>query len=389
MKKEKDIFSNSENKKERKALFIALFIFLISFSLSIFYFYLQIKKEKAESFNSQEVISLEKDIDQEKIFKSKGETIKKYPEVLNFLFFGDLMLDRHVKELIAEKGLNYIFEKLAGQENKFFQGVDLISANLEGAVTDKGAHYQPEMSYDFSFSSDLIKQLKDYNFNFFNLANNHFSDQGQRGVEETRKNLTNLGFNYSGCVDRQVGECSFQIVNLGNYKIALAGFSMVYGKFNQAEAEKIIQDLKQNNDLVIVNIHWGVEYTHYQNNLQKQIAHSFIEQGADMIIGHHPHVVQGMEIYQNKPIFYSLGNFVFDQYFSADTQEGLAVGISIFFNSEQELEYKIYLYPFKAVAGQDILMNEAETKYFLSEFIQWSDLDFNFQEQVLKAGISL
>ncbi len=132
-----------------------------------------------------------------------------------------------------------------------------------------------------------------------------------------------------------------------------------------------------------------MEYTHYQNNLQQEIAHSFIDQGADMIIGHHPHVVQGMEIYQNKPIFYSLGNFIFDQYFSPDTQEGLGIGISTFFSPEQELSYKIYLYPFKSVAGQNILMDEAETKYFLSEFIQWSDLDFNFQEQVLEGEIEL
>jgi len=245
------------------------------------------------------------------------------------------------------------------------------------------------MIYDFVFQPELIEELKNYNFNFFNLANNHFSDQGQQGVEETRENLTNLDFNYSGCIDRQVGECSSKILELNNYKIGMAGFSMVYGKFNQTEAEKIIQDLKKQTDLVIVNIHWGVEYTHYQNNLQKQIAHSFIDQGADMIIGHHPHVVQGMEIYQNKPIFYSLGNFIFDQYFSPDTQEGLGIGISTFFSPEQELNYKIYLYPFKSVAGQNILMDEAETKYFLSEFIQWSDLDFNFQEQVLEREIEL
>jgi len=103
-------------KKEYKSLFIALNVFLILVSLLIFYFYLQIKKERAEALNSKKIV----DINQEEIVEKEAETINEYPEVLNFLFFGDLMLDRHVKELIDEKGLAYIFEELAGQENRFF-----------------------------------------------------------------------------------------------------------------------------------------------------------------------------------------------------------------------------------------------------------------------------
>lgn len=116
---------------------------------------------------------------------------------VNLLFFGDMMLDRHVGEKISQNGLDYIFAKLAGEENRFFTGIDLVSANLEGAVTDVGAHYTPAMAYDFAFAPELINQLKQYNFNFFNLANNHFTDQGSRGVNETRENLSQLGFNYS------------------------------------------------------------------------------------------------------------------------------------------------------------------------------------------------
>ncbi len=257
MKEEKDIYSNLENKKEHNGLFIVLNIFLILVSLLTLCFYLQAKNQKLEQNSLKEKIVQGKNINQEEIVESDEEIMEKYPEVLNFLFFGDLMLDRHVKELIAEKGLSYIFEELAGQENRFFKGVDLISANLEGVVTNEGEHYPPTMIYDFAFHPELIQGLKNYNFNFFNLANNHFSDQGQQGVEETRENLTNLGFNYSGCIDRQVGECSSKILELSNYKIGLAGFSMVYGKFNQEEANKIIQDLAKNTDLVIVNIHWG------------------------------------------------------------------------------------------------------------------------------------
>jgi AmmeMemoRadiSam system protein B len=312
-----------------------------------------------------------------------------YDDVLNFLFMGDMMLDRNVKKIIDEKGLDYIFEKLKGEENRFFRGIDMVSANLEGTVADGGKHYAPLMSYDFSFDPNLINELHQYNFNFFNLANNHLADQGEKGIQETRKNLDKLNFNYSGCMDRKVDECSSKVIELNGYQIGMAGFSMVYGKFNQIEANKIIQDLKNDTDLVIVNVHWGVEYTHYHNNLQQETAYSFIDNGADMIIGHHPHVVQGMEIYKGKPIFYSLGNFIFDQYFSDDTQEGLGVGISTIFTVEDELEYEIYLYPLKSINGQNILMGQKNSNKFLQKFIQWSDVNESYQEQILNQEINL
>ncbi|MFH1712765.1 MAG: AmmeMemoRadiSam system protein B, partial [Candidatus Jacksonbacteria bacterium] len=189
---------------------------------------------------------------------AKGEKLSQSPAV-NFLFFGDLMLDRHVGEKISKNGLDYVFVKLAGEENRFFKGIDLISANLEGAVTNLGAHYAPNMSYDFAFAQELINQLKKYHFNFFNLANNHFTDQGSRGVNETRQNLSQLGFNYSGCSDGEVGECSSTIVEVANQKIGMAGFSMVYSQFDVESAQEVIRQLAAETDLIIVNIHWGAE----------------------------------------------------------------------------------------------------------------------------------
>ena len=304
---------------------------------------------------------------------------------IQMLFFGDMMLDRNVGEKIDKYGLDYVFEKLASStnDNIFFENYDLIGCNLEGAVTNNGAHYNPVMSYDFAFASELIDQLKNYNFNFFNLANNHFSDQGERGIIETRENLDRLGFNYAGCRDGRVGECSGTVVEITDKRIGIAGFSMVYSKFNITEAEKIISNLASTTDLVIVNIHWGIEYEHYFNSLQKKTAYSLIDVGADIIIGHHPHVVQGIELYQGKLIFYSLGNFVFDQYFSFDTQEGLAVGISI--NGEQT---NFFLYPLKSKLSQIELMNEEEKEEFLQKLVEWSDVDEEIGEQIKSGTIS-
>jgi len=296
---------------------------------------------------------------------------------LRMLFLGDLMLDRHVGEKIKQNGADWLFEKLAGEENKFFQGLDITAANLEGAVTDGGAHYKPEMSYDFAFAPEIISQLKKYNFNFFNLANNHFADQGERGIIETRKNLDNLGFYYSGCQDGQIDDCSQRIIKVGGKKIGLAGFSSVYSLIDSEKAGEIVKKLADETDLVIVNFHWGVEYDHEFNQTQKKLAHALIDAGADIIIGHHPHVVQGLEIYKNKPIFYSLGNFIFDQYFSPDTQEGLTVGVNV---ANKEIEF--YLFPLKSKLSQPELMEGLEKEKFFSDLISWSDLEESYKQQV-------
>ena len=306
----------------------------------------------------------------------KGDNYIKEKNI-SLLFFGDLMLDRHVGEKIKQNGVDWPFAKLAGEENRFFQGLDIISANLEGAVADNGAHYNPAMAYDFSFSPEIVSNLKKYNFNFFNLANNHFSDQGERGIIETRKNLDELKLNYAGCKDIQIGDCSGKIVEVAGKKIGLAGFSSVYSLIDSEKAGEVVKKLADETDLVIVNFHWGVEYDHQFNQTQQKLAYDLIDAGADIIIGHHPHVVQGMEIYKNKPIFYSLGNFVFDQYFSSDTQEGLAVGIN---TANQETE--LYFFPLKSKLSQPELMEGQAKEKFLNNLISWSNLEENYKEQI-------
>jgi gamma-polyglutamate biosynthesis protein CapA len=296
------------------------------------------------------------------------QILNKEKEELNFLFFGDLMLDRNVKVAMGEEGVDKLLSGFAGERKNLFEEADLVGANLEGAVTNKGEHYLPGVPYDFAFSPEIIGQLKKYNFNFFNLANNHILDQGAKGLAETKSNLEKLGFNYAGCPDKEIGECSYQILEFKGHKIALAGWSMVYGLFDREKAKVIVQEAKKQSDFLAVNIHWGVEYEHYNNDLQRDIARELIDSGADVIIGHHPHVVEGMEIYKEKPIFYSLGNFIFDQYFSADTQEGLAVKINYNFK-DKTIGYQ--LFPFKSEKSILRWMDDEEEKEFLGKMGRW------------------
>ncbi len=301
---------------------------------------------------------------------------------LKFLFFGDLMLDRHVGDQIKANGLDYLFAPLIKSSSSFFGGYDLVSANLEGALTDGGTHYLPSNAYDFAFNPKLISDLKKYNFNYFSLANNHFSDQGTKGVLETRKNLSDLNFNFSGSPDAVVDADSLSTMELDGQKITLIGLSMVYHDFDLEAAKQLIANNRASSSLIIVNIHWGNEYQHQFNTHQQNIAHELIDSGADLIIGHHPHVVQGMEVYKNKAIFYSLGNFVFDQYFSSDTQESLAIGLAISSTSS-----KIFLFPLRSQMSAVNLMSENNRQKFLEKYISWSQVDDSIKAQIRKSEI--
>jgi len=304
---------------------------------------------------------------------------------LRLLFWGDTMLDRNVKTKIDKYGFDYLFNKIASSSQwQRIMESDLVGANLEGATTNEGKHYAPINAYDFAFSPDRVSKLKSYGFNFFTIANNHLADQGENGIIETDKNLEKLGIFYFGCADRRVEECSVKIKEINGKRIGWAGFSMVYGKLDEAKAIAEIKNLASSTDLVIVNMHWGVEYEHQFNKLQQDLAHRMIDTGADIIIGHHPHVVQGMEIYNGKPIFYSLGNFIFDQYFSPDTQEGLGVLAAI---SDDELV--LSLLPIESKGSQVEFMNETSKEEFLNKFVGWSALKLSDAKQILSGEIKI
>jgi len=158
---------------------------------------------------------------------------------------------------------------------------------------------------------------------------------------------------------------------------------MVYKLIDIEKMKGLIREAGKESDLVIVNVHWGVEYKHQHNKIQAEYGRAFIDAGADLVIGHHPHVVQGMEIYNGKPIFYSLGNFVFDQYFSSDTQEGLAVGIEYGKDGAE-----ISLYPMESKSSIIGLMQGKERESFLRRFIGWSNID-NRKRKEIESGVIL
>lgn len=301
---------------------------------------------------------------------------------LHLLFFGDLMLDRNVGARLKNKNLDLFLGGLASSTD--FSQFDLVGANLEGAVTNGGEHYLPKMGFDFAFLPERVEELKKYNFSYFTIANNHITDQGEKGLAETRSNLSKLGFEYSGEPDAQISNNSVVTLIRQEKKITLVAFSMVYHNFDLTKAKEIIMTARAKSDWVIVNIHWGSEYEHNYSANQQKIAHEFIDSGADIIIGHHPHVVQGIEVYKNRPIFYSLGNFVFDQYFSPDTQEGLGVELDL-----GEKNITINLKPISSVLSVVNLMDTNKKIKFFENLAAWSRADIELKEQIMGQIINI
>jgi poly-gamma-glutamate synthesis protein (capsule biosynthesis protein) len=243
---------------------------------------------------------------------------------VNILFVGDMMLDRNVRNIIDRNGFDSFF---AGVSN-LIASADIAVGNLEGAFTNN-----PSITSDlknkalqFTFDPKLSLELSDLGFDVLGLANNHTYNYGKAGLESTRRYVGSAGMLYYGDPFNKE-EISTVIVKNG-IKIGIVGFhEFYYTNFN--EVFKEIERLRKEVDVVIVTPHWGDEYEVKPNERVVKWAHQFIDSGADIVIGAHSHVVGDIEVYKDKKIYYSLGNFAFDQYFSKATMEGLAVSIDI------------------------------------------------------------
>jgi poly-gamma-glutamate synthesis protein (capsule biosynthesis protein) len=248
---------------------------------------------------------------------------------LQILFTGDLMFDRGIRYYAKKNGSNeFIFDKIYPT----LTNTDLVVSNLEGPITNNysissGTEPGSSNNYTFTFDKSVAKTLFLNNIRLVNLGNNHILNFYTSGVESTKKYLTEAGVEYFG---EPKGNRAI-IKELSGIKIAFISYNEFSESTNLDQAQTIseIQRLKSKVDIIIILCHWGTEYVSTPNEMIKDLAHQFINAGADAIIGSHPHVIQSIEEYNGKKIYYSLGNFVFDQYFDEDVRNGLGVILKI------------------------------------------------------------
>jgi len=253
-----------------------------------------------------------------KLKETKNEEIK-------ILFVGDIMFDRGIRYFADKNGGNeFILQRI---KNVLLNN-DLVVANLEGPITDEksislGTIPGSKNNYFFTFDKSIAKTLFNHNIRLVGLNNNHILNFGREGLESTKKYLDQATIKYFGAPDEERSI----IIDLKGLKIAFVAYNEFTQNYNVEKAETIeeIKNIKKYVDFVVVFCHWGTEYKLIANELQISLAHEFIDTGASLIIGAHPHVVQQKEDYNEKRIYYSLGNFVFDQYFSEDVRKGMGV----------------------------------------------------------------
>jgi gamma-polyglutamate biosynthesis protein CapA len=262
-------------------------------------------------------------------YEESGSVAEPFFATTTLLMVGDVMLGRNVENLMLEHGMEYPFAQIGD----FLNTADAVVANLEGPVITNHKK-TPSGSFSFNFLPDIVPVLKKYNVELVTLANNHTFDYGAQGFDETADYLDNAGVEAFGHPTK-VTEALYK--NIGSTTFAFLGFNAIRA-LDIAQATSAIAIARTHADFVIVNVHWGEEYSPSSNSFQRKTGRAFIDSGADTVVGHHPHVVQEIEMYKDRPIFYSLGNFIFDQYFSKEVQEGLAVQLEV---GKTELTYSL------------------------------------------------
>ena len=256
---------------------------------------------------------------------------------VTILAFGDMMLDRAVREKIDEKGVEYLFEHI----KHLIAGHDIVVANAEGVFShNESISVRDHSQLVFTFDPSSLPTLKALGFTLLSQANNHALNFGWSSLRESQAAIQAAGIDTFG--DPENVSPGPVYVDVRGEKVAFVGYNQFSSDAGFSSSTlAAIREAKKNEAFVVVYPHWGDEYNLGTTSLQTVLAHKFIDAGADVIIGSHPHVVEPLEKYKGRAIFYSLGNFIFDQRWNSDVSHGLAVEISL---TKKEIRYKLIPY---------------------------------------------
>ena len=285
---------------------------------------------------------------------------------IHLTFAGDVIMAGNVEKMLIEKGYDYPYTEL----KDLFLRDDYTIANLETPVTTRGT---PPTNKAFVYKSPpaALPALKAAGIDAVNLANNHSMDQGVEGLLDTFAALDENQIEYVGAGVDSARAYAPVYVEKNGIRVAIFGFSRVIpevswyaGKnkpgvaatYDPTQAIQAIQEARPKADLIVVIPHWGEERKDFPLDNQKELARAYIDAGADLIVGGHPHVIQGLEQYKDKWIAYSLGNFIFTRSTEPRTWESIVLQASCTKTGKCELR----AIPFHAELARAVPMNEAD-----------------------------
>lgn len=265
---------------------------------------------------------------------------------------GDLMLGGNAREVLEERGWDWPY----GEVGAVLREGDVNFANLEGPVTDRRRGI-PGKEYTFHVPRAAFHAAVTAGVGLFSLANNHMMDQGAEGLDDTLEALREEGVSGAGAGDDLAEARRPAIVVVRGRRIALLAYSLTHPESFYATATgpgthfARIEDLEEDvpraatsSELIVVSFHWGEELRPTPKAYQVEMAHRAIDLGARLVLGHHPHCLQGIERYHGGVIFYSLGNFVFGSY-SRNVTDGVVARVVLAAGDDRLVPREVTLIP--------------------------------------------
>ncbi|MBU9708233.1 CapA family protein [Paenibacillus sp. AK121] len=288
-------------------------------------------------------------------------------------FIGDVQFSGKVEQRLEQNGFDFPYQYLGS----LFHKDDLTIANLETPVTTNGVGALNK-TYVYKSSPKALTAMAAAGVDAVNLANNHILDQGTSGLLDTLKYLDEKGIAHAGAGRNAKEAYAPHYFERNGIKIALLGATRVMpeanwnasakqpgvaGAYDSTAIVKSIREARNQADLVIVVAHWGKERATTLEPHQTELSHAFIDAGADLVIGGHPHVLQGMEQYKGKWIAYSTGNFIFSKSTVPATWDTAIFQATCTRNGD----CKMKLTPYRAELGQPIPLKDVEASKILQK----------------------
>lgn len=310
------------------------------------------------------------------------EDIVEEDEEIVMVFAGDIYMSDYVLKAYNEDGIDGIVSSELKEE---MINADIAMANQEFAFSTGGTK-APNKQYTFRVDPKYSKAFEEMGLDIVSLANNHSLDYGEIALQDSMKTLEDIKIKYVGAGNNIKEARETKYFDVKNKKIAYLAASRVIpvtewnagenkpGLFTTYDPTRLIEEIKvakENSDYVVVYVHWGIEKNTHPESYQRNMAKQYIDAGADLVVGSHPHVLQGIEYYNGKPIVYSLGNFIF--YNTINQTALLKVTI------DKDNNTSIRLLPCVASNAKTEFISEDKKEEFYS-YIESISYDVSFKE---------
>lgn len=282
----------------------------------------EVTSERQKPENSESPIKNEENTEEET--EPVQEIEEPVQEPVELVFSGDILLSSYVLNNYETSGISGVLsEELLGE----MQSADLTMVNEEFPFSTRGTQAQ-DKQFTFRIDPSYVKLFQEMGIDVVTVANNHALDYGTQALSDTFQTLDEAGIAYVGAGESKERAAQPYITEMGGKTFGFLAASRVIPEvswnienqqpgmlctYDSTQLCEAIRKAKENCDYVVVYVHWGIERENTPQDYQRQLGKAYIDAGADLVIGAHPHVLQGIEYYNGKPIVYSLGNYIFNQ----------------------------------------------------------------------------